>query len=257
MKPVIELKGVTKVYGQGDARVVALGGVNVHIDEGEFVSIMGPSGSGKSTFLNMVGVLDRPTTGKIYLNGKDTSKLDDSHLALIRGKKVGFVFQFFNLIPTLTALENVTLPMWFQGISKAEMKRRGESLLNQVGLANRTHHKPNELSGGQMQRVAIARALANEPSMILADEPTGNLDTKTGADILELLQKLNKEEGRTLVMVTHDPRIARMCERLIILVDGKICGDTRDKKKMDHLIKIVEGETRNGKTMCKTKMVKK
>jgi len=255
MKPVIELRNVSKIYGSGSATVHALKNVDVKIKSGEFVSVVGPSGSGKSTFLNMIGVLDRPTHGRILLDGRDTGKLNDNQLALIRGKKVGFVFQFFNLIPTLTALENVTLPMWFQGIPKQEMQKRGEMLLHHVGLRERSHHKPSELSGGQMQRVAIARSLSNDPSMVLADEPTGNLDTKTGAEILKLMMKLHKEEKKTMIMVTHDTRIARMSERLILLVDGEICGDARRKSDMHKLLKVVEGEA-NGTHGYKKKVKK-
>lgn len=251
MKPVVELRNVSKIYGKGASAVHALDKVDVKIEKGEFVSVVGPSGSGKSTFLNMIGVLDRPTHGKIFLDGKDTGQLDDDQLALIRGKKVGFVFQFFNLIPTLTALENVTLPMWFQNLPKAEMQERGKTLLEHVGLGERTSHKPSELSGGQMQRVAIARSLANDPSMILADEPTGNLDTKTGAEILKLLMTLHKEEEKTMIMVTHDTRIARMSERLVLLVDGDICGDARSKAEMRKLLRVVEGEANGKPVKCK------
>ncbi len=257
MEPVVKLEGVSKIYGSGRAAVEALKGVEFQIDEGDFVSVIGPSGSGKSTFLNMVGVLDRPTKGKVFVRGKETEKLGDDELATIRGKQIGFVFQFFNLIPTLTALENVTLPMWFQGKSKAEMDKKGKELLEMVGLGDRMDHKPNELSGGQRQRVAIARALSNEPAMILADEPTGNLDTKTGAEILELMERLHKEEKKTFVMVTHDPRIARMSERLVLLVDGEIRGDTKKKTAMEKLLKIVEGEKNNMEIKSKKKRGKK
>lgn len=242
MKPVVELEQVSKIYGSGKAKVEALKDVDFKIKSGEFVSIIGPSGSGKSTMLNMIGVLDRPTHGEIWIDGKEVEKLSDDKLAIIRGKKIGFVFQFFNLIPTLTALENVTLPMWFQGTEREKMDARGKKLLKLVGLGDRMDHKPNELSGGQMQRVAIARSLANNPEMILADEPTGNLDTKTGAEILKLMKELHKKEKKTLVMVTHDPRIARMSERMVLLVDGKIHGDTDKKTEMKTLLKIVEGE---------------
>jgi putative ABC transport system ATP-binding protein len=223
-KPVIYLENVHKTYQIGDVKVEAIRGVTLSIGNGEFVAITGASGSGKSTMMNMVGALDVPTKGKIYLDGKDISKLHESDLAEIRGKKIGFVFQQFNLISTLTALENVMLPMEFQDSDKA--KERAIEALNLVGLKDRMNHKPSELSGGQQQRVAIARALANNPEVILADEPTGNLDSQTGKEIMNMFNKLHNQ-GRTVVLITHDLNLARYGEKVIKLADGQI---TRSQK---------------------------
>lgn len=217
--PVIHLDNVWKVYHVGDIKVEALRGVDISIKSGEFVAITGHSGSGKSTMMNMVGALDVPSKGIIYLDGKDISKLHESDLAEIRGKKIGFVFQQFNLISTLTALENVMLPMEFQDTDNAMEK--ATKVLELVGLGDRMNHKPHELSGGQQQRVAIARALANNPEVILADEPTGNLDSKTGKEIMNLFENLN-ENGKTVVLITHDLDLANYGERVIKLADGKI-----------------------------------
>lgn len=219
---IIELKNVCKVYEMGDVQVKALCGVNLKIKKGEFVAIMGPSGSGKSTMVNMVGCLDIPTEGSIFLKGKDISHLSESQLSQIRGRTIGFIFQQFNLINTLSALENVTLPMIFQNYSGAERIKRGEYLLKLVELSDRMNHKPSELSGGQQQRVAIARALANDPEVILADEPTGNLDSKTGTLVIDFLKKLHKEEQRTIIMVTHDSKVAEAAQRVEYLYDGSI-----------------------------------
>ncbi|VVB77678.1 putative ABC transporter ATP-binding protein [uncultured archaeon] len=216
---IIYLEDIWKVYEIGNVKVEALRGVTISIKPGEFVSITGPSGSGKSTMMNMVGALDFPTKGAIYLDGKDISKLHESELAIIRGQKIGFVFQQFNLISTLTALENVMLPMEFQ--DKADAEKRAINALELVGLKERMGHKPKELSGGQQQRVAIARALANDPEVILADEPTGNLDSKTGKEIMTLFQKLHKE-GKTIVLITHDLNLVKYGERIIKLIDGQI-----------------------------------
>ena len=221
-KYIIELIDVWKVYNMGDVDVNALQGINLKISEGEFVSIMGPSGSGKSTSVNMIGCLDIPTKGKIYLDGKDISKLTESELAQIRGKKIGFIFQKFNLINTLTALENVMLPMTFQNVPINERKKRATELLKLVGLGERLNHNPTELSGGQQQRVAIARALANDPKVILADEPTGNLDSKMGNILIEFLTRLNKENRKTIILVTHDENIAKYADRIEFLKDGRI-----------------------------------
>jgi len=218
---IIKLDNVWKVYKMGDVEVPALRGINIDIKEGEFVSIMGPSGSGKSTAMNMVGALDIPTKGKIFLENNNIANMDESDLAQIRGKTIGFIFQQFNLIQTLTALENVMLPMTFQNISKEKRIKRAQDLLQKVDLLERQHHKPNELSGGQQQRVAIARALANNPKVILADEPTGNLDSKTGINVMHFLQELNEKEGKTIVMVTHDKNISKNAKRTEILKDGK------------------------------------
>lgn len=222
MKPVIELNQVSKTYKMDEIEVKALNNIDLRINKKEFVAIMGPSGSGKSTLLHMVGCLDRPTEGKIFLDGIDISTLNDSALARLRGNKLGFVFQFFNLYPTLTALENVELPMMIIEKNERERKERAMKLLNIVGMEKRSEHLPSQLSGGERQRVAIARALANNPSLILADEPTGNLDSKTGEEIMEFLNKLQEKEEKTIVMVTHEPDIARYAERIIYLKDGKI-----------------------------------
>lgn len=229
-KNIIQLKNVKKFYEIGDSIVRALAGVSISVKKGEFIAIIGPSGSGKSTMMNMVGALDIPTEGEIYLDGKDIAHLHESDLAQIRGRKIGFVFQNFNLIPTLTAKENVALPMLFQGISKEYRLNKAEEILNKVGLSDRTEHLPNELSGGQRQRVAIARALANNPELILADEPTGNLDTKTGKEIVELFKKLN-EEGKTIIVVTHDQNIANHAQKILKMQDGKFVEEKNARKK--------------------------
>ncbi|MDY6932343.1 MAG: ABC transporter ATP-binding protein [Halobacteriota archaeon] len=207
----------------GEVVVPALRGANLEIGK-EFVSIMGPSGSGKSTLLHMMGVLDRPTSGEIFIDGTETSKLDDSQLARLRGQKIGFVFQSFNLYPTLTAQENIELPMTIIETQRDERRRRAKSLLEMVGLDDRANHIPSQLSGGQRQRVAIARALANKPPIILADEPTGNLDTKSGEEVINFLEKLQKEEDISIVIVTHEPEIVERTERTINLKDGRIIG---------------------------------
>ena len=222
MKEVIKLREVAKHYKMGDNVVKALDGIDVSIEEGDFVAIMGPSGSGKSTSMNLVGSLDIPTRGKITLDNFDISKLGESELAQIRGKKIGFIFQSFNLIPNLTAKENIMLPMLFQGITKEDREDRAEKLLKLVDLQDRADHHPNELSGGQQQRVAIARALANDPEVILADEPTGNLDTKTGEKVMKFLQDLN-EKGKTIIMVTHEPKLAEKYAKTIYwMKDGLV-----------------------------------
>ena len=228
MRPVvIQLKEVYKIYQMGEVQVEALRGLSLEVKRGEFLSIMGPSGSGKSTCVNMVGCLDIPTRGSVFLDGQNIAKLTESELAQIRGRKIGFIFQTFNLIPTLTAIENVTLPMIFQNMPKEERTKRARKLLTMVGLAERMTHKPTELSGGEQQRVAIARSLANDPDVILADEPTGNLDSKTGAAVMEFLGRLNKEEKKTIIMVTHDAKLARQADRIASLKDGKIIGSKK------------------------------
>jgi putative ABC transport system ATP-binding protein len=219
---VIELRDVYKHYHMGESIVKAVDGLSIQVRKGEFVAIMGPSGSGKSTSMNLVGSLDVPTKGKIFLSGEDISLLDESDLAQIRGKRIGFIFQSFNLIPNLTAKENIMLPMMFQEVDEFERIAKAEILLDLVELTDRKNHYPGELSGGQRQRVAIARSLANDPEVILADEPTGNLDTKTGNIVMEFLEKLNKE-GRTIVMVTHDPDLAQAHADVVYwLKDGKL-----------------------------------
>lgn len=227
MRPLIKLENIHKVYELGKVKIQALRGVDLEIEKGESMSIIGPSGCGKSTLLNLIGCLDRPTEGRIFVNGKDVSKLSDNELACIRREKIGFVFQFFYLIPTLTALRNVMLPMVFAGIKREEREERAMKLLEIVGLKERMNHKPSELSGGERQRVAIARAMANSPEIILADEPTGNLDSKSGKEIVNILLKLNKKYGVTLVIVTHDAYIAKTSKRIIYLKDGKIIKEVR------------------------------
>ncbi len=219
---IIKLENVWKIYKMGEVEVPALRGLNLKIKRGEFVAVQGASGSGKSTALNSIGCLDVPTKGKIYLENRDISKLPESELAQIRGKKIGFIFQQFNLINTLSALENVTLPMIFQNISNEERVKKAKELLDMVELGDRIDHKPTELSGGQQQRVAIARSLANSPEVILADEPTGNLDSKTGETVINFLEKLHKEKKTTVIMVTHDAGLAQHADRIEYLKDGVI-----------------------------------
>ena len=218
---VIEAENLTKVYRMGEIEVHALCGLSLKIARGEVISIMGPSGSGKSTLMNIIGCLDRPTSGEYTLDGERVSELRDDQLAAIRNRKVGFVFQSFNLLPRATAMANVELPLRYAGVVKAR-KARARAALEAVGLSERLHHRPNELSGGQQQRVAIARALVNEPAIILADEPTGNLDSHSGEEILHLLLNLNKERGTTLIIVTHDPDIATNSQRIVHIRDGVV-----------------------------------
>jgi putative ABC transport system ATP-binding protein len=222
MKPIIQLEDVWKSYSLGKVEVPVLKGLHFHVNVKDFVALMGPSGSGKSTTMNMIGCLDLPTKGRIFLKGQDISRLSESHLAQIRGQTIGFVFQQFNLIPTMTALENVMLPMIFQGSEESERKSIASNLLKRIGLEERAKHKPTELSGGEQQRVAIARALANNPEIILADEPTGNLDSKTGIEIIHMLKNLHEKEGKTLIVITHDKDIAKNADRIIYLKDGRI-----------------------------------
>jgi len=219
---IIELKDVWKIYRMGKVDVYALRNVSIKIKKGELVAIQGPSGAGKSTLMNIIGCLDVPTKGKLFLDGIDVTTMHESDLATVRGKKIGFVFQQFNLVPYLNALENVMLPMIFQAVPKKERIKRAKELLKIVGLEERMYHKPNELSGGQQQRIAIARALANDPEVILADEPTGNLDSKTGLMIMNFFKELNKKFKKTVIFVTHDSNIAKMAERIIYIKDGKI-----------------------------------
>mgnify|MGYP001153422973 FL=1 len=220
-KEVIRVENLTKVYQMGEIDVHALRGISFTVQEGEVLAIMGPSGSGKSTLMNMIGCLDAPTSGDYYLEGELVSTLDDDQLALVRNHKIGFVFQTFNLLPRATALANVELPLRYAGKNGSRRKLAMEAL-ESVGLGDRVNHRPNELSGGQQQRVAIARALVNEPAIILADEPTGNLDTKSGEEIMQLLLDLNQKEGATLLIVTHDPDAAAVAERIIHIRDGQI-----------------------------------
>jgi len=218
---LLSFKNVSKIYRLGEYKIKAIDNISLDINPGDYMVAMGPSGSGKSTFLNLIGLLDHPTHGHITLEGEDVSKLSESKLAQIRNKKIGFVFQSYNLLPRTTALENVAVPLVYAGIKGAERHKMAMKTLEELELADRSHHTPNQLSGGQQQRVAIARALVNNPAIILADEPTGNLDSKSGKEIMKIFNKIN-ESGRTIIVVTHDPMIAKHAERLIKLKDGKI-----------------------------------
>ena len=227
--PLIHIVNVTKTYDMGSEQVHALRGASLDIEQNEYVAIMGPSGSGKSTLMNIVGCLDTPSTGLYNFGGSNVGEMNDNELAAIRNKQIGFVFQTFNLLPRSTALHNVELPLIYAGVGGGERSRRAKSVLTLVGLEKRMHHKPNELSGGQQQRVAIARALINEPAMILADEPTGNLDSKTSVEIMELFQRLNVEQGITIVFVTHNNETADYCHRTIRVRDGLVEVDQRHR----------------------------
>jgi putative ABC transport system ATP-binding protein len=232
-KEIIRLEKVHKHYKMGEETIRAVDGVDISISEGDFVAIMGPSGSGKSTIMNLIGSLDTPTSGKIFLDDKNITELKESDLAQIRGRKIGFIFQQFNLIPNLTAKENITMPMLFQEYTLEEREKRSKELLKLVNLEERENHYPNQLSGGQQQRVAIARSLANNPEVILADEPTGNLDTKTGENVLTFLNKLHQKEGKTIIMVTHDSKLAKEhAEKVYWIVDGKIKRVTPERKSI-------------------------
>ena len=238
MVTVIELKDVAKHYTIGDNIIKALDGINIKINKGDFIAIMGPSGSGKSTGMNLIGSLDLPTKGTIKLENEDIANFTESELAQIRGKKIGFIFQSFNLIPNLTALGNVAIPMLFQNVDKDEREERAEKLLKQVDLSDRANHYPNQLSGGEQQRVAIARALANDPEIILADEPTGNLDTKTGEAVIDFLEKLNKQ-GKTIIMVTHEAELAKShAKKIYWLRDGKVEKVTKKIGKSWKVVKV-------------------
>lgn len=225
--PVIQLQDITKIYQMGDVQVHALRGIGLSICQGEMVAIMGPSGSGKSTLMNIIGCLDQPTSGMYRLAGEDVSRLNDDRLAEIRSRRLGFVFQSFNLLARTSALQNVELPLVYAGMRPGERRERAKAALEEVGLQDRIHHRPNELSGGQQQRVAIARALVNRPSIILADEPTGNLDSRAGAEVMGLFQKLNVENGITVILVTHEPDIAEHTRRILHTYDGLIVSDER------------------------------
>jgi putative ABC transport system ATP-binding protein len=234
-RPIIKIENVSKVYNLGEYEVHALSDVSLEIYEGQFVAVMGPSGSGKSTLMNILGALDTPTTGSYNLNGTDASQMSDNDLAEIRNRQIGFVFQNFNLLSRTSALQQVELPLVYSG--KNQKRNLARSALELVGLGDRLKHKPSELSGGQQQRVAIARALVNEPAIILADEPTGNLDSRSGIEILQILQRLNSERGITIICVTHDPWIARHCQRVIRLSDGNVIGDEEIEEP------LIAGET--------------
>ena len=227
MTPIIEAIDLVKTYQQGDRPLDVLKGLDLTVEPGEFSAIMGPSGSGKSTLLNMIGALDRPTSGDVFINSVDLGKLTDSQLAKLRNQQIGFIFQFFNLIPRMTAQGNVELPLSIQGAPRRTRRQRATELLDMVGLGDRLNHKPSQLSGGEQQRVAIARALANDPPLLLCDELTGNLDSKTGDEVMHLLRVLNKEQGTTVLMITHDPEVGKSTDRVIQLKDGLITGETR------------------------------
>jgi putative ABC transport system ATP-binding protein len=246
---VIRVRGLTKVFGSGETSVRALDGVDLEIGDGEMVAIMGPSGSGKSTLLHLLGALETPTSGSIELAGRRFEGLNDHELTMLRRERIGFVFQFFNLLPALTAEENVLLPALIAGRHDEEIRRRARSLLERVGLAPRAHHLPSELSGGEQQRVSIARALLMQPALVLADEPTGNLDSHSEAQILELLSQLNRRDGHTIVLVTHDPGAAAIAGRIVFLRDGRrageIAGGSQDRV-MDFLGTLESGGDRAG-----------
>ena len=230
---LIEVKNVYKIYNPGENEVRALDGISVTIDHGEFVAIVGHSGSGKSTFMNMLGCLDTPTSGEYYLDGVNVAGMSDDELSDIRNKQIGFIFQGFNLIPSLSARENVELPLVYRAMPTAQRRQLAEEALNRVGMGHRMDHKPSELSGGQQQRVAIARAIAARPPIIMADEPTGNLDTRSGEDVMKIFHELN-EEGRTIILITHDNDIARQATRAIRIIDGKVVSDTLASELQKH-----------------------
>ncbi|GAA4620650.1 ABC transporter ATP-binding protein [Actinoallomurus vinaceus] len=227
--PVLDVQALTKVYGHGDTAVHALRGVSLRVERGDYVAIMGASGSGKSTLMNIIGCLDVPTGGRYLLDGTDVGALDERRLSILRNRRIGFIFQSFNLIPRMSALANVELPLAYGGIRPAERRRRAQAALRQVGLADRMDHEPNELSGGQQQRVAVARALVTAPALLLADEPTGNLDTRSTADVLAILDQLSLS-GRTIVLITHEDEVAARAKRVIRLVDGEIIEDRRQSR---------------------------
>ena len=240
-RTVVRTQNVKKIYLMGEIEVHALRGVDVEIYAGEYLSIMGPSGSGKSTFFNMVGGLDKPTEGKVYIDEVDVAQLDAYELAWLRCRKIGYIFQSFNLIPVMTALENVTLPMVFAGLTSDEARDKGMNLLGKVGLQDRHSHKPFELSGGQQQRVAVARALANDPAVVLADEPTGNLDLRTGTEIIELLKEMNANSGVTIISATHDHKMLSVSDRVVWIKDGRV-DHIANRDELEIEVTQVEGE---------------
>ena len=237
---MIDLKGIKKIYANGDIQVAALNGVNLHVGASEFVAIMGPSGSGKSTMMNILGCLDTPTEGEYYLDGTDVAKASGDDLAVIRNRKIGFVFQGFNLLARTTAVENVELPMLYAGVGGKERRARAIAALESVGLGGRIHHRPKELSGGQQQRVAIARALVTNPSIILADEPTGNLDSHSSEEVMAIFQRLHAA-GNTIIIVTHEPDIAEFTQRIVRFRDGHIEGDEVVENQRTAKVQIIEG----------------
>lgn len=230
MRPMIDIRGMYKIYNPGENEVRAIDGLTLQIDPGEFVAIVGQSGAGKSTFMNMIGCLDVPTSGSYYLNGQDVSQMSDDQLSDIRNREIGFIFQSFNLISGLSALENVELPLIYRGLGAAERKTLATRALERVGLGDRMHHRPKEMSGGQQQRVAVARALAASPPVILADEPTGNLDSRSGVEVMNIIQQLHRE-GNTIVLITHDPGIAAEAPRQIQISDGRMIHDSKEEKR--------------------------
>jgi len=238
---VVRTRGVKRIYQMGGQPLEALKGIDLDIDSGEYISIMGPSGSGKSTLFNMIGGLDKPSEGRVFIDEVDIAQLDAYELAWLRCRKIGYIFQTFNLIPVMTALENVTLPMIFAGMSTDDSRDKGVELLKAVGLGDRVTHKPSELSGGQQQRVAVARALANSPAIVLADEPTGNLDLKTGKEIIELLKRLNNEKGVTIISATHDLKMLDVSDRIVWIRDGKVDRIER-REQVELKLGEVEGE---------------
>ncbi len=237
---MIRLEGITKIYKMGENEVRALDGVDLHIRPHEFVSVIGPSGSGKSTLMNMIGCLDVPTSGKYFIDGIEGSKMTDNQLADLRNKKLGFIFQQYNLLPKLSAIENVELPLIYRGMGLAERRRLAEAALERVGLKDKMHHKPTELSGGQQQRVSIARALSSKPSLILADEPTGALDSKSGVEIMQMLHDLH-QEGNTIVIITHDLGIAKQAERIVSIHDGRITSDIDNRADQKGAANVNDG----------------
>ena len=230
MTPVVDMHDITKVYGSGEAEVRAVDGVSLTVEPGEYVAIMGASGSGKSTLMNIIGALDVATSGTYRIDGVDIGDLDDDALSLVRNRRIGFIFQAFNLIPRMSAVANVELPLMYRGVRRGIRRQRALAALAQVGLADRSHHQPNELSGGQQQRVAVARALAMEPSLMLADEPTGNLDSKSTADVLDLFDRIHGE-GKTIVIITHEDEVAARADRVVTLRDGRIESDVRSRRR--------------------------
>ena len=239
---VVRTQNVKKIYEMGDIELEALKGIDMEIEPGEYISIMGPSGSGKSTLFNMIGGLDKPTSGKVYIDEVDVAQLDAYELAWLRCRKIGYIFQSFNLIPVMTALENVTLPMVFSGLTGDDARDKGVELLGKVGLGDRVSHKPSELSGGQQQRVAVARAMANDPAIILADEPTGNLDLKTGTEIINLLREMNEDSAVTIIAATHDHKMLSVSDRIVWIRDGMV-DRVQSREEVEIEVGTIDGQT--------------